>query len=460
MPDTALKAGFARPNADGLRILIVDDEVNIRKTLSMALELDGHSVMAVSNGADGLTQAALRPFDLVFLDLRLGTTQGMAFIPEFIALNPWIKIVIITAYATVETAVTAMRLGAVDYLPKPFTPAQVHALTSRVLEAKRASAKLRAIGSESREGSEPGTDLDSASPVMQAALTLARQVAESEAAVLLRGESGTGKSVMARFIHAWSARAGKPFGVISCPSLSQELLESELFGHVRGAFTGALRDYSGRIAAHEGGTLFLDEIGDLPLAVQPKLLRFLQDREYERVGEGLTRKADIRLVAASNLDLEGLVKAGKFREDLFFRLNVVQIELPPLRARREDILLLAQRFLAFYSHRNHRQFQGFTAEAILAIQDHAWPGNLRELRNVVERATIVGRGSEIGPAELGLKQSAVGGRVQIGDAVSLDRVEEAHIRQVLAAAKSLDEAARTLGIDAATLWRRRKKYGI
>ncbi|MDB5050574.1 MAG: Two-component response regulator AlgB [Fibrobacteres bacterium] len=457
-PEKKPKSAETRPGK-GLNILIVDDEANIRKTLAMALELDGHDVVAVSNGKDGLIQASLRHTDLVFLDMRLGTEKGTDFIPDFIATSPWIKIVVITAYASVETAVEAMKRGAVDYLPKPFTPDQVQAIVARAAETKKAEDHVAALGSPS-EGDDAGMDLDSKSAVMQRALTLARQVAPTEAGVLIRGESGTGKSVLARLIHSWSDRAAKPFGVVSCPSLSAELLESELFGHVRGAFTGALRDHPGRIAAHDGGTLFLDEIGDLPIQVQPKLLRFLQDREYERVGESATRKADIRILAASNLDLETLVKAGRFREDLLYRLNVFQIELPPLRDRAEDIPLLSHRFLAFYAGRNHRQFHGFTDEALAAMKAHPWHGNIRELRNVIERSTIVARGSQIGIAELGLKPGSGEEPIHVGAAVSLDKLEEAHIRHVLASCKSLDEAARVLGIDAATLWRRRKKYGI
>lgn len=450
--------GAAHPHA-GINILIVDDEANIRKTLSMALEVEGHAVTAVSNGKDGLIQASLHPFDLVFLDLRLGTEKGTDYIPEFIAASPWIKIVVITAYASVETAVEAIKRGAVDYLPKPFTPAQVQAIVARTWETKIAEGKILSLR-ESGEQDDAGMDLDSKSPAMQRALTLARQVAPTEAGVLIRGESGTGKSVLARLIHSWSHRSPRSFGVVSCPSLSPELLESELFGHVKGAFTGALRDYPGRIAAHDGGTLFLDEIGDLPLQVQPKLLRFLQDKAYERVGEATTRKADIRVLAASNLDLEGLVRTGKFREDLLYRLNVFQIELPPLRERAEDIPILANRFLGYYAGKIRKQFLGFSEEAMVAIKTHGWTGNIRELRNVIERATIVAQGTEIGVPELGLKSGASGKPVQVGAPVPLDQLEEAHIRHILVSTKSLDEAARVLGIDTATLWRRRKKYGI
>lgn len=447
------------PPEGGLNILIVDDEANIRKTLALALEIEGHATTAVSNGRDGLLQASLKPFDLVFLDLRLGTEKGTDFIPEFIAASPWIKIVVVTAYATVETAVEAMKRGAMDYLNKPFTPAQVRDIASRVAATKRAEAGVAALAAQG-DGDQAGTDLDSRSAGMQRAFSLSRQVAASEATVLIRGESGTGKSVLARLIHGWSPRAARPFGVISCPSLSAELLESELFGHARGAFTGALRDHPGRIASHDGGTLFLDEIGDLPPAIQPKLLRFLQDRAYERVGEAVTRKADIRILAATNLDLDALVKAGRFREDLLYRLNVFPIDLPPLRERGEDVLLLAQRFLAWFAARNHRQFGGFSGDGEAALLAHSWPGNIRELRNRVERATIVAAGPLIGSAELGLKAAGAEERIQVGAPVALDKLEEAHIRHVLASSKSLDEAARVLGIDAATLWRRRKKYGI
>jgi NtrC-family two-component system response regulator AlgB len=295
---------------------------------------------------------------------------------------------------------------------------------------------------------------------MQRAMEIARQVAPTDAAVLLRGESGTGKTVLARAIHGWSRRAGKPFGVVSCPSLPPELLTSELFGHVKGAFTGAVRDNPGRIAACEGGTLFLDEIGDLPLSLQPKLLRFLQDQEYERIGDPSTRKADVRIITATNRDLEGEVKTGRFREDLFYRLNVILIEIPPLRERPQDFEALATQLLAFYGRIHHRGFTGFTEEAMQTMKRHAWPGNLRELRNVVERASILCRSDRIGVEVLPGAFSDAEATPAVGDLVSLEKIEEEHIRRVLASTGSLQEAAEVLGIDQATLWRRRKQYGI
>jgi NtrC-family two-component system response regulator AlgB len=295
---------------------------------------------------------------------------------------------------------------------------------------------------------------------MQRAVSLGRQSAAADATILLRGESGTGKTVLARAIHSWGSRAAKPFGVISCPSFPPELLESELFGHVKGAFTGAVRDNPGRIASSEGGTLLLDEIGDLPLPLQPKLLRFVQDKEYERVGDSLTRKVDVRLIAATNTDLEEAVKEGRFREDLYYRLNVIPIEIPPLRERPGDIIALAERLLAFHGRNNHRAFLGFTDETRRALAAYLWPGNVRELSNTIERAAILCRTDRIDLECLPANFLPGDTAVKIGDSVSLDKIEEQHIRRILANAKSLQEAADILGIDQATLWRRRKKYGI
>ncbi len=450
------------PPAPGyfLNILVVDDEINIRKTLSFCLESEGHKVVGVSNPADAKAEAARRSFDLAFVDLRLGAERGMDLIPDLLAMCPWIKIVVITAYASIDTAVQSMKSGSADYLPKPFTPAQVKYITQRIAEVRRLEQNVAAL-QETVGRTNLEVDLTSThSPEMQRAIHLAQQVASTDATVLVRGESGTGKGVLVRAIHGWSARAQKPFGTVSCPSLSAELLESELFGHVKGAFTTAIRDNPGRIATCEGGTLFLDEIGDLPIAIQPKLLRFLQDREYERVGEQLTRRADIRVITATNVDLDRAVREGRFREDLLYRLNVIQIEIPPLRRRGDDIVPMAERMLAFFTRAHTRKVLGFTPEALAVLRSHAWPGNVRELRNVIERCAILATTEWIGPELLPGSVAAPSPDPGPGAMISLEKLEELHIRRVLAATKSLDEAAEVLGIDAATLWRRRKKYGV
>ena len=449
----------ATPIGASINVLVVDDESNIRKTLTVCLETDGHRVVAVGNFQDAVSESSRRSFDLAFVDLRLGTASGLDLIPALLASSPWLKIVVITAYASIDTAVEAMRRGATDYIPKPFTPAQVALAVRKVADVRSMEQKIAAL-QEDLGRVAPEADFSTESPAMQRAVSVARQVAPTEATVLLRGESGTGKTVLARAIHGWSRRAGKPFGVISCPSLSPELLESELFGHVRGAFTGAVRDNPGRIAACEGGTLLLDEVGDLPLPLQPKLLRFLQEREYERVGDSATRKADVRLLAATNMDLETAVREGRFREDLFYRLNVIQIEIPPLRERPEDIPVVAGRLLAFYRRVHHRRILGFSDEALKALKGYPWPGNIRELRNVVERASILCVSDEVGVTHLPAFLSPRDVPLKVGDPVRLEKIEEEHIRRVLASSKSLQEAADILGIDQATLWRRRKQYGI
>ncbi len=444
--------------SEGLRILLVDDEPNIRKTVLICLEGDGHRVASASNCREAAATASRQYFDMAFVDIRLGNDSGLDLIPELLAQNPGMKIVVITAYASIDTAVEAIKRGAQDYLPKPFTPVQVGLMTRKV-QATRALEQQLASAQEALGRAGPDLDLSTRSQVMQRALSLARQVAASHATILISGETGTGKGVLARSIHRWSPRAEKPFAVVSCPSLAVELLESELFGHVRGAFTGAVRDNPGRVAACEGGTLFLDEIGDLPLPVQPKLLRFIQEREYERVGDPATRSADVRVIAATNRDLLTAVKAGTFREDLYYRLNVFQIELPPLRDRTEDIEPLSRHLMSFFARQNHRRVLSLSPDAIAALKSQAWPGNVRELRNTLERAAILCPGELVGAESFPFTQNTTSA-VKIGDPVSIEIIEEQHIKHVLGTTPSLEAAAAVLGIDQATLWRRRKKYGI
>ncbi len=442
-----------------LRVLVVDDEPRIRKILTRCREGDGHRVAAVGSAPDALEAAGQESFEVAFLDQRLGTASGLDLIPELLRQMPHLKIIVITAYASVETAVEAMRRGASDYLAKPFTPAQVRLALRKAVDLQALENRVDLL-QEDLARSRPATHLESRSPVMQRALDEARQVAESDATVLLRGESGTGKNVLARAIHGWSRRAGRPFVVVHGPSLSAELFESELFGHIKGAFTGAEQDNPGRVARADGGTLFLDEIGDLPLALQPKLLRFAQEHAYERVGDPETRSADVRLLAATNQDLQAAIVEGRFREDLFYRLNVIEITVPPLRERPEDLLPLARRFLTFFADKYNRAVEGFSEETEATMRGHAWPGNVRELQNAVERAVILCRDAAIRPEHLPFASDRSAAPARVGGAVTLAELEEAHIRRIIEAAETLGAAARTLGIDPATLWRRRKQYGL
>jgi NtrC-family two-component system response regulator AlgB len=443
-----------------MNVLVVDDESNIRKTMTMFFELRRHKVTAVSNASDALSEAALQIFDLAFVDLRLGLESGLDLVSSLLAGSPWLKIVVITAFASVDTAVEAMKRGAADYLPKPFTPEQLKLVLERLASIRLLEQRITLL-QDDLSRNDPDVSLNSSYPPMQRVIELARQVSTSDAVVMLRGPSGTGKTMLARLIHRWSNRSGKPFGVISCPSLSHELLESELFGHVKGAFTGALRDNPGRVASCEGGTLFLDEIGDLPLSIQSKLLRFIQEREYERVGDQRTRKANVRIIAATNADLESAVASGRFREDLYYRLNVIQITLPSLAERSGDIEAIAANMLAFFNVQNHKAILGFTPEVQRIFRDYGWPGNIRELRNVVERAVILCSSSTIGVEFLPETMSFVlQPSTRIGDRIKLETIEELHIRRVLASVSSVQEAAEVLGIDKATLWRKRKQFGL
>lgn len=445
-----------------LNVLVVDDELNIRKALAACLEADGHRVFAIGSADEAIEAVNRRSFDVAFVDLFLGKDSALDLVPKLVSAGPWMKIVVITAYASVDTAVESMKRGAADYLSKPFTPAQVSLAVKKVADLRALEQQLADLqGAAGSAG--PPTDLSTSSPAMQSALNLGREVADSDVSVLIRGESGTGKGVLARAIHSWSRRADKPFSTVACPALSPELLESELFGHIKGAFTGAVRDNPGRIAASEGGTLFLDEIGDLPPRLQPKLLRFLQDRCYERVGDPTTRQADVRVLTATNVDLEKAVAEGRFREDLLYRINVIQIILPPLRERADDVVRMAERMLVHLARQHGRAAERLSESAKSALRSYRWPGNVRELRNVIERAVILCRSPEVGPEQLMLSPSGhqtVSDHPSVGDSISLDKLEELHIRAVLASTPSIEKASQILGMDTVTLWRRRKKYGI
>jgi two-component system, NtrC family, response regulator AlgB len=442
--------------------LVADDDAGVRQSLRLCLEAAGAHVLGVTTGNAALEAIERGRFDVLFLDLWLGAENSLALIPALLRRRPELPIVVVTAFATFETAVEAMRLGASDYLPKPFSPEQVRLAARRVVEAgmlKRQVAELQ----DQLNATEADDLFETASPRFRAFLQTASRAAASDAVILLRGESGTGKNVLARWIRAHSPRSNAAFVSVNCPGLSSELMSSTLFGHRRGAFTGAVADALGKVQEAEGGTLFLDEVGDLSADAQARLLRFLNDRSYERLGETTERRADVRLVAATNRDLESAVRAGAFREDLLFRLNVVTLTVPPLRERREDLLPLARHYLRFFARRQGRRL-AFPAETERAIEEYDWPGNLRELRNSVERAAILSEGDAITARDLNIDApaNASGSKtpVALGAAVSLDEIEREHIARVLASAPSVEWAARTLGIGENTLLRKRRRYNL
>ncbi|HKK93458.1 MAG TPA: sigma-54 dependent transcriptional regulator, partial [Longimicrobiales bacterium] len=392
---------------EALHILVLDDEEPSRRALVQCFEETPHTTCAVATPDEAFGRLEDELFDVAFFDLRLGAASGLDLISGALARCPWLKVVLMTAHGSIETAVEAIRAGATDYLRKPFEPTEVRVLAEKLLAVRRQERAV-AVLREDAERASPRPLLDSSDSEMRRVLEIARRAARSTASVLLSGDSGTGKGVLARAMHSWSARADGPFSVVSCPSLSEDLLRSELFGHERGSFTGAVKAHRGRIETTQGGTLFLDEIGDLPLSIQPQLLRFLQDREYERVGDTTTRSADVRIISATNHDIRRAVREHEFREDLFYRLQVIEIRIPPLRDRPTDILPLAENFLHRYKAENSRRLDGFTDQAEARLLDYPWPGNVRELENAVERAVILAEGRHVG-AEL-LPSVVPGGR--------------------------------------------------
>lgn len=445
----------------GMNLLLIDDDPNLRKSIRLALETMRHQVTEAHNGERAQELLAHGLYDAAFLDLRLGQEKGLDLLPQLLRLAPGLDVVVITAFATIEIAVEAMRRGAVDFLPKPFTPDEVRMVLDRVTRLRRLQSRVDDLEQRVRSV-VPEVDLETQDPDMRQALDIAFRAAGTQASILLRGESGTGKGVLARAIHARSSRADRPFITVHCPSLSAELLESELFGHVRGAFTGAVQDTMGKVTAADGGTLFLDEIGDLPSVLQPKLLRLLQDKQYERVGETKTRVCDIRILAATNRDLLHAVAAGTFREDLLYRMNTFEVVLPPLRQRRSDLEPLIEHLLQFFSRQSGKAVSGFTPEAKAALMQYPWPGNVRELRNAIERGVILASDVLVGipelPAQIGASRPPA--VMELGGSVTLEQVESEHIRRVLAGTATLEEAAEILGIDPSTLYRKRKRYGL
>jgi NtrC-family two-component system response regulator AlgB len=450
-------------------LIVIDDDKLIRTAAMQMAEDAGHYAEAAADRASALRILSESRFDLVLLDLQLGQDSGLDLLPEILRRHPGTPVVMVTGNASIPAAVEAMRLGALDFMEKPFTPELLGITLQKAARFRRLAQQVESLKEEAAQH-QPSTRLDSSAPSMQSALDILFRSADTDASILILGDSGTGKTMIAREVHGRSRRAAKPFITINCPSLGRELIESELFGHVKGAFTGAIRDSRGKVSAADGGTLFLDEVGDLPQEVQARLLRLLNDREYERVGDATVRRADVRIIAATNRDLAGAVASGEFREDLYFRLNVISVTLPPLRERRSDVPALSEAFLQFFARQYGRPAKTFSMEALQLIENHGWPGNLRELRNAIERAVILCTGRTIQPADLPGSLSRADalspvekraeGTLRAGDPCTLDALTAAHILKTIERSHTLAEAARILGIDEATLYRRRKKLAI
>ena len=449
------------------RILVVDDEVDIRESLDTLLTLEGYSVDLAQHGTEGLRKAEAGNYDLILLDLMMPDRSGMEVLKEIRERDLETPIFMITAYGSVEVAVDALKNGANDYFSKPWDNEKLLIEIDRMIATSRlARENIQLKRAFKQQYSFP--NIVGKSDRMLRILDLVTQVAPSRATILITGETGTGKELIAKAVHANSARADQLFVPVNSGSVPSDLLESALFGHVKGAFTGAMRDHWGKVKAASGGTLFLDEIGDLPIEIQPKLLRLLQEREYERVGENVIRQAEVRIIAATSHDLKKRAAEGAFREDLYFRLNVITAEMPPLRQRQDDLLRFAGHFLKHFTALCGRRLDGFSAEASAAIRAYSWPGNLREMRNAIERAVIMAQGTKVTLEDLPAEsrgQALAGtnggdGILQVGGLVSMEQLEGAHIRKVLERTSNLAEAAQVLGIDQATLYRKRKKIGL
>jgi DNA-binding NtrC family response regulator len=446
------------------RVAVLDDEQRMVDVLRMMLTRDGYDVEGFVRSEDALEAIAERPVDVLVTDLRMPGPDGLEVLRRARAIVPDLPVILVTAHATVQTAIAALREGAFDYVEKPFDNDELKALIRRAVDLGRLGRENRYLRAELRSRYAPDRVV-AESAAMRQVLDLVRRAARSRSTVLISGESGTGKELVARAVHYESDRVGKPFVAVNCKALAPGVLESELFGHERGAFTGADRARPGLFERAAGGTLFLDEIGEIDRDFQGKLLRALQERSVQRVGGDTERQVDVRAVAATNRDLRVEVAEGRFREDLYFRLAVIPIHIPPLRERREDVLPLARHFLAKTNAELGRRVTGWTAEVEAYFVRHSWPGNTRELENAIERGVVLARGTHIELADLLLQPSSEGasaaeemdGTLQ----AFLERAAADRIRAVLAEAGGVRaEAARRLGMDRTTLYRLMRKYGM
>ena len=445
-------------------ILLVEDDDSLRVTQAMYLKREGFEVTAVGSGGEALRRIASTQYHAVVTDLRLDEVDGLQVLAAVKEKSPETEVILLTGFGSVDTAVEAMKAGAYDYLTKPVDPDDLVITLKKAVERLQLRRQVAYLQQEVAQQAGIGK-IVAVSPEMQRIMRLIQQVAQNDATVLIEGESGTGKELMARYIHHSGLRANGPFVAINCGALPENLLESELFGHVKGAFTGAIKDKKGLFEVADGGTLFLDEIGETSPSFQVKLLRVLEDGTFRRVGGTTEHRVNVRIIAASNKDLASLVPKGQFRRDLYYRLKVIPVYLPPLRKRVADIKPLAEHFVSYYGNRMGRRHSSLSEAAINRLEAHDWPGNVRELENAIERALIFCQGEEIQPSDLPLEacvplvegfESAEG-----SNDMSMETMEQVHIRKVLENCQwNRSHAARELGIGYNTLWRKMKKYGI
>ncbi len=440
-----------------VNILIVDDEEIVRDSLSSWLMEDGYEVEAVESGVRALEILPSREWNLLLVDLKMPGMDGLQLMDEIKKLRPDIPIIIITAYATVETAVKAMKNGAYDYLVKPFNPEDLSMTIQKILEHQRLVKENLYLRKELKK-QYVLHDMVSKNHKMIEIFELIKTISKSNSTVLIQGESGTGKELLARAIHAESDRKEAPFVSVSCAALTETLLESELFGYEKGAFTGADATKIGKIEIAGNGTLFLDEIGDISLKLQMDLLRVLEQREFRRVGGTELIKVRARILAATNKDLKKAIREGKFREDLYYRLNVISIFIPPLRERKEDIPLLVENFIEKFNIEMKKSIDGINETAMKLLMNYDWPGNARELRNVIERAMVIAKGKMISEGDINIP--SLDEKIPYSNK-SLEEVEKAHIRFVLEENRwNIMKSAQILGIDRVTLYKKIKKYGL
>jgi DNA-binding NtrC family response regulator len=446
-------------------ILIVEDEPRMRRLLEISLGEDGHTVNAVEDAETGLKALRKNGFALVVTDLKLPGMSGLEFLHEARRINGGIPMIVMTAYGSVETAVEAMKAGASDYVLKPFTMAEMKLVINKELDVQKVREENRSLR-EALGKRYHFQNIIARSPRMQEVLALVQRVAPTNSTVLIGGESGVGKDLIARAIHQNSRRASGPFIKVNSTAIPDTLFESELFGFEKGAFTGAVASKPGKFELADKGTLFLDEIGDVPAAIQVKLLRVLQEREFERLGGTKTLKVDVRLIAATNRDLRAALEQGTFREDLYYRLNVVPIDIPPLREHKEDIPELVSHFLDRFSHDHGREVTGITPEALKMLAEYHWPGNVRQLENTIERAVALCPGPVIDAKDIHLdtapgKANAASANSFLPEGMTLEQWEDEMIREALRRANgNKSQAARLLGLSRNALRYRLSKLGM